>query len=140
MSKLQLESVHVGSHEFQFTAPDQLHFLLRGEFDERHVAPYLDFIFSRGAAYGGQFYAAYDLTKFTRITAGARQGVINVERPYPFAALAVIGASFSSRAIANMILTAGKILSPKHFIFPIHFVSTKSHADAWFDELRNKRG
>jgi len=126
-------------HEFQFEPPDQLRFVIRGEFTDADVDPYLDFIFSQANRSGGLVYSVYDLSRFTRATAGARQRVVNVARPYPYAALAVIGAGFSTRTVATMILTAGKLVAPKHFTFPIKFFSSLDDANAWFDEIRKKR-
>ncbi|MBK9258931.1 MAG: hypothetical protein IPM54_03770 [Polyangiaceae bacterium] len=129
----------VGTHEFRFVPPDQIHFVMRGEFKGAHVDPYFDFVFSHGESTGGLLYSVYDLSEFTRATESGRKRVINPGRLYPYAALAVIGASFSTRTVAKMILRAGKLVAPKHFNFPIKFVSTMDDAQAWFDELRRKR-
>jgi hypothetical protein len=139
MRRSESEPVIAGPHECRFVPPDQVHFILRGEFTETHAGPYLDFIFSHGEQAGGRLYCVYDLTSFTRITAGGRERVVRVDRPYPFGALAVIGANFSSRTLAGMILSAGRLLAPKHFGFPHKFVVTMADAAAWFDELRKER-
>lgn len=130
----------VGQHEFKFIEPDQVHFVLRGVFEEAHAEPYLDFIFSHGERCGGLLCSVYDLTNFTRIDARARTRIVtDVKRAYPYRALAVIGASFSMRTVVGMILTAGRRLAPNYFTFQHKFVSTIGEANTWFDELRRKR-
>lgn len=139
MEDAERDRVKVGEHEFEFIAPDQLRFVIRGEFSDGDVDPYFDFIHSHANRCGTLIYGAYDLSGFTRVTSGARQRVVKVTRPYPYAALVVIGAGFSTRTLATMILTAGKLVAPNQFTFPIKFVSSVNEANAWFDELRSKR-
>lgn len=127
----------VGTHEFRFVPPDEMHFVMRGEFGERDVEPYLKFIFDRDLS--RTHYCVYDLREFTRVTAEGRKQVIHVGRPYPFGALAIIGADFSQRTVAGMILTAGRLVAPKHFTFSHKFVANLSEAQNWFDELRRAR-
>jgi hypothetical protein len=140
MSDLKPESVHVGSHEFHFIPPNQVHFVFRGVFDDVDAGAYLDFIFKYGDQCNGLLYSVYDISAFSRATDAGRKRVINVKRAYPYAAMALVGANFSTRAFAGMVLTAGRLVAPKHFNFPYKFVPTMDEANAWFDELRNKRG
>lgn len=139
MIKEPHDAVRIADHAFWFVPPDQIHFAFRGEFAEGHADTYLDFVFKHADESGRPLYSMYDLSTFTRATEGGRKCVINVKRPYPYAALAVVGAPFSTRAVAEMILTAGRLIAPKHFSFPIKFWATAADAEAWFDELREKR-
>ena len=140
MSGTNPEPVRAGSNEFQFIPPDRVHFIFRGVFDDSDADAYLDFVFQHGDQSNRLLYAAYDLSAFTRATEAGRKRVINVGRPYPYAALAVIGASFSTRTVAGMILTAGRLIAPQKFNFPIKFLTTMTDAGAWFDEVRKERG
>lgn len=128
-----------GTHEAWFVAPDEVHFIFRGEFTEEQADPYLNFAYAQADRVGKSLYAGYDLSAFSRTTDGARKRVIKTIRPYPYAAMAVVGTSFSTRIATNMILTAGRLVSPKHFEFPIKFLRTMVEANAWFDQIRAER-
>lgn len=133
------EHTSFGSHEAWFVAPDEVQFIFRGEFTEEQADPYLNFVYAQAERVGKPLYACYDLSAFSRTTDGARKRVIKTIRPYPYAAMAVLGTSFSTQIAANMILTAGRLVSPKHFEFPIKFLRTMVEAHAWFDQLRAER-
>lgn len=128
-----------GTHEASFVEPDQLFFVFRGVFDGENADPYLNFVFTQGDRVGRPLYAAYDLSAFSHATSAGRARVIKTSRAYPYAALAVFGTRFATQIVANMIITAGKLVSPKHFEFPVKFFSTVTEANAWFDELRVQR-
>lgn len=130
-----------GTHEAWFVEPDELRFVFRGEFTEEHADPYLKFAFGQCDRVGRSLYCVYDLSAFTRATEGGRKRkrVVTPGRPYPYLAMAVVGTGFSTQIAANMILTAGKLVSPKHFEFPIRFFQTVVEAAAWFDQLRTER-
>lgn len=136
MNRLGPTSILVGPHEFQFVPPDEVHFAFRGEFNVDEVDEYLDFMFQWGDRCNGQLYACYDLSKFTRVGDVVRKRVVNVDRPYPLVGLAVIGATFATRTVAGMILTAGKLVAPQSFTFAVKFMPTVVDARAWFGELR----
>lgn len=138
MSTVAPRVVTVGPHEFRFVPPDQLHFFFRGEFNGAQVDQYLDFVFAHGDQCNGPLYSVYHLNAFTRATESARKRVVNVGRKYPYAALAAVGANFATRVVAGMILTAGRLIAPQHFTFPVGFFPNVDEANAWFDELRRK--
>lgn len=139
MSEIKAATVACGKHEFQFVPPDQVRFVFRGDFEESDADAYFDFIFKHADQCNKRLYSAYDLSAFKRASEGGRKRVINVGRPYPYAALAIVGANFSTRAVAGMILRAGRLVAPKTFNFPYKFVASMDDADAWFDELRNRK-
>lgn len=139
MNDTQKESVNVGAHEFQFIAPDQLRFAFCGALVENEVEVYLDFIYKHASLANRNLYVAYDLSQWTRIDEGARRRVTAVEQPYPFDAMAITGANFSTRALASMLLRAGKVIRPSYFAFSYKFVATMDDANAWFEELRAKK-
>src|SRR4051794_8452779 len=118
MSGIEAEVVKIGDNEFRFLPPDQVRFVIRGVFEATDADTYLDFIFKYGDQCNGRLYSAYDLSAFTRATDAGRKRVINVGRPYPYAAMSMVGANFSTRTVAGMLMTAGKLLAPKHFDFP----------------------
>lgn len=136
----EAETKIVGTHEFQFVPPDEIRFVLRGVLNDDDTRSYLDFLFAQGDKAGRKLYSAYDLSAWERVSEESRKLVINVERPYPYAALAIVGASFSTRALASMILRAGGLVAPKKFGFPWKFVASMAEAHAWFEELRARDG
>ena len=132
--------IHVsGKHEFCFVPPDQVRFVMCGVFEDADAVAYLDFIQVHAHEGSGLLYGVYDLTHMTRMDEGARKRVVNVGQSYSFGGIAVIGASFSMRTLASMLLRAGKLLAPKYFNFPHKFVASMDDANAWFDELRRKQ-
>ncbi|HMY18701.1 MAG TPA: hypothetical protein PKA58_20380 [Polyangium sp.] len=135
MSELQPESVVSGPQEYRFIPPDLIQLHLRGSFDGPEVEAHLDFVHRHAARCGGWVYALADLTQLERITESGRRRLTRVETPYPYKACALLGASFATRTIANMIVSAGKALAPQSFHFPVKFVNTYEQANAWFDEL-----
>ncbi|HRI67862.1 MAG TPA: hypothetical protein PK156_26675 [Polyangium sp.] len=138
MSARKAVKVTVGTHEFEFVPPDVLRFKMRGAMLEEDAKAYLDFIHVHAEETGGLLYAAYELSQFTRIDEKARNRTTKVEKPYPFAGLVIVGASFSVRALAAMIIRAAKLIKPESVNFPHKFVATMAEAEAWIDELREK--
>lgn len=132
-------TVRAGSNEFRFIPPDTVFFIFRGVFEDADAAAYLDFVFKQGDQSKTLLYSVYDISMFERATDAARKRVINVGQAYPYAAMALVGASFSTRAFASMVLTAGRLVAPKYFNFPYKFVSSFEDANAWFDELRTSK-
>lgn len=139
MSNIEARLIHVGAHEFEFVPPDKLRFTLRGALADDDAATYLDFIYAHAAKGMGRLYVSYDLAEMTRIDGQARQRVAKVLRPYPFAGIAIVGASFSTRMLVGMIIRAAKIIKPEFVDFPHKFMGSMAEADTWFDELRNKK-
>ncbi len=131
-------TIQVGAHEFKFVPPDVLRFKMRGAMSDEDAKAYLDFIHVHAEETGGLLYAAYDLSQFTRIDERARNRTTKVDKPYPFAGLVIVGASFSVRALAAMIIRAAKLIKPESVNFPHKFVATLAEAEAWIDELREK--
>lgn len=136
MSESKPTSVRVGAHEFESVSLDTLRFTFRGDLTDAEAAQYLDFVHARANEADGLLYTVYDLSALTRIDEKARRRITNIGRPYPFAGLAVIGANFTIRALAQMIIRAIKIIKPEIWSFPHKFVANQAEADAWIDELR----
>lgn len=135
----EAETIMVGRHEFRFIPPDRIRIAFCGDFDLPHAEPYLDFVYGCSEKCGGLLYAAYDLSDIGQITPSLRQRLVQVDRPYPCAAVAVFGATISTRAVVTMVLAAARILKPNHVAFPHKFVDSFDEANAWFDELKGKR-
>lgn len=138
MSEVQGTKVNVGTHEFEFLTPDLLRFTLRGTMTDEDATAYLDFIHGRAAETGGLLYVAYDVSAFTRVDEQARSRITRVNRPYPFGGLVIVGANFSMRALAGMMIRAVRLFKPEYLDCPHKFVRTMAEADAWIDELREK--
>jgi len=137
---VESKRVIVGTHEFQFVAPDQLRFFLRDEFSDSDCIAYVDFVFQDDPNRAPVLYSIYDLTKMTRVAEAARKRVINVNRPYPYGGMAVMTSNFTTRALVGMVMRAGKLIAPERLSFPYKFVDSIDEANAWFDELRKKQG
>ncbi|MBK9265437.1 MAG: hypothetical protein IPM54_37330 [Polyangiaceae bacterium] len=133
------EPLIVGPHEFRFVPPNQVRFYLRDTFDGPEVEAHLQFGYKYAELCGGLVECIVDMSQFKRVTESGRQRLTRVERPYPYHGCALLGGSFPTRTIANMIIAAGRVLTPKSFSFPIKFVDTWEDAEAWFQELQAKR-
>ncbi len=137
------ESVKIieGTHEFEFVAPDLLRFRLRGAMTDDETIKYLDFVFAHTPDENRSLYVVYDLSEMVRLDERSRKRVTEVDRPYPFDGLVVIGASYSMRMLAEMLIRAIKLIKPEYWNFPHKFVGTMAEAEAWIDEIRqNKAG
>jgi hypothetical protein len=128
----------VGSHRFEFIPPNRCFFAIVGTMDEEHAASYLAFLYKHADAFGGPLEGVYDISRMNRMTIGARSRIVNVSRQFPLTAIALVGANFSIRTLVGMIITAGRLVAPKHFTFAHKFVATADEADAWLDEVRKQ--
>lgn len=133
------EPVIISTHEYRFVPPNEIRFHLRGTFDGPDVEAHFQFAFKYADRCGGWVNCVVDMTKFTRVTESARHLLTRPPRPYPYHGCALLGASFATRTIANMVISAGRVLTPKSFTYPIKFVNTWDEAHAWFEELEKKR-
>jgi hypothetical protein len=133
------EPVIIGPHEFRFVPPNQVQFYMRGTLDGPEVAAHLQFAYKYADRCGGLVDCIVDISKFERVTESGRNLLTRVERPYPYHGCALLGATFATRTIAMMIVSAGRVLAPKSFTHPIKFVDTWEEAEAWLEELPQKR-
>lgn len=141
MSELEPASKFFGEQELHFTPPDVVLCVLRGALHEAEAREIIVFVDKHAELAGGNVYCIYDMSEFVRITDSVRKIAIHVDKPYPYFAVAVIGTSFSTRMFADMIMRAGKLVSPKYFGFRHKFVASVAEANTWFDELRrDKKG
>lgn len=138
MSDPKVEAARVGAHEFRFIPPNQVHFVMRGEFTDADCIAYVNFASKCTPEGGGLMYGFYDLTQLGRVADGARKRVVDVQRPYQYGGMAVMVSTFSARVLVGMIMRAGRIISPDRLSYPYKFVSSIDEAQAWFDELRSK--
>jgi len=130
----------VGVHEFRFVPPRRAIFVMRQVLEEEHVIAYMEFIDAHVSRNNGPLDALFDVSALTGVTPSARAKLVTGKRDLPYARVAIVGASFSIRTIVNMLLRAGKIVSPKKFSFAFKFVDSVDEANTWFDESPNKRG
>lgn len=139
MNTVEPKSLHLDTHEFHFVPPDLIRFTFRGSLSDEVTKQYLDFIYDRATEINGSLYVIYDLSAWTRIDERARKRVTKVDRPYPFAGMAIIGTSFTIQALANMIIRAVKLIRPDYWSFPHKFFANVADAEAWIAEIREKR-
>lgn len=135
----EAEVVLVGNHEFRFVPPNQIRFYIRGVFDGPEVEAHFQWGYKYADLLGSYVDCIVDMTKFERVTDSGRQRLTRVQRPYPYHGCALLGATFATKAIANMVISAGKLLAPKSFAYPIKFVDTWEEAESWLAELKEKR-
>ena len=129
------ERVLVGPHELRFRPPDRLYMTMRGIIDASHIEAQNMHLRAYAKRYGRPLRAICDMAQVQEIPAEARKVAVQMNHEYPYAGLAIVGASFAIRTIASTLVRAGQILAPHHFKFPIFFAKTPAEAEAWLAEL-----
>lgn len=133
---IALETRLFGANECKFIPPDQVHFTFRGRVQEADAVVHNELLYTYADAAKRDVYVMYNLAQFEGDTYAARKRVNEIDRPHPYAGVAIIGANFAMRTLVGMIIRSGRLLSPERFKLPIRFVATMDEAQAWFDELR----
>jgi len=139
MNELEAFTKIIGSHEVQFAPPDVIHVIIRGVLDEADVRELIHLTTSQSDLLGSKMCCICDMSQFERMTSAVRKVSVSVDRPYPYYAVAFLGASFATRTILEMVMRAGRIVSRKHFHFTHKFVISNDEALAFFDEQRRKQ-
>jgi hypothetical protein len=137
MSELEAVFQIVGAHEFRFVPPRRVSFVMRGIFEEDHANKYTEFLATQAGRCDEALECLFDVSALKGISDRARARVVKRERPLPYCSVAIVGASFSIRTVANMMISAGKIIAPQKFSFKTKFVDSVEEANMWFDELRS---
>lgn len=126
-------------HEYRFMPPDRCAFVLCGAFEESDAAAYTQFIYQHADHNNTLLIATYDISKLARLTDGARSHLMGVRRAFPLKRIALIGASFSTRMMATMIIRAGRVVAPDKWGFEYEFFAAPDDAEAWLENPRSKR-
>jgi hypothetical protein len=126
-------------HEYRFMPPDRCAFVLRGPFEEGDAAAYTQFIYQHADRLNTLLCATYDISKLTRLTDGARSHLMGVRRAFPLKRIALIGASFSTRMMATMVIRAGRMVAPDKWGFEYEFFPSPDEAETWLENPRSKR-
>lgn len=120
-------------HEFRFSPPRRFVFTLVGALTEEDTVAYLNFMFDHADRHNVRCSALYDLSRFERLTDGARTRLMRVDRAFPLTHLAVVGTSFTIRVVCAMLIRAGKLVAPEKWGFHTEFFATKAEAQAWLE-------
>lgn len=78
-----------------------------------------------------------DLSKAGNISSGARKAGAEKVHDIPVLAVAIIGANFAIRVLANLVVRAGSIMR-KIDTVPTMFFETEAEARAWLDKRRTQ--
>lgn len=130
----------VGTHEFRFTPPRSLHFILRETLTETDAEAYIAFIHQHSAqADDVVLEATIELGELRRVTQSAQTTFIKAPQRYPYNGVAFVGAAFSIRILVEMIIKAGKVVAADQFKFDHKFVNSVAEAELFFEKLRRKQ-
>lgn len=125
--------IQVGAHTLTFEEPDLMFMRVRGEINEQDARLMLaeQKKFSAGKPY---VLGLSDISEFAGISPQARKFIAKESATFPFRGGALIGASFQTRIMANLILTAIGLFLRKDN--PMHFFETEKEARTWLEERR----
>ena len=140
MSDPTAEVVLVGPHEFRFIPPYRVSFVMRDVFNEEHAHTYREFLAKHSDRCGRPLEGLLDLSALKGITPAARQRIVTSDRNQAYSCIAIVGANFSIRTMSDMMVNAGKIVTPSRFTFETKFFRTVEEAHAWFDSLQKVTG
>ncbi|MDI3288269.1 STAS/SEC14 domain-containing protein [Polyangium sp. 15x6] len=112
---------------------------LHGTFEVAAVEAYLRLIFDLGDRQG-TFSLLADMRDLRGISPQARSRLSRVERPYPYRAVALHGASFTFTIMSMMVVKAGRTLAPAAFPFELAFFQTEAQARAYLAPYRDPQG
>jgi hypothetical protein len=129
----------IGAHELRTIPPDIVHCILREILVEAEARELNARVATYATDVGGGLFAIYDLSLFSRISAGVRNILIEGTAPSPYAGIALIGASFTTRTFVDMLARAAKVVARNPMAFPHKFVKSPEEAFLWFDQLRAER-
>lgn len=130
------EAVFVGPHEFRFVPPCRVSFVMRDVFNEEHAHAYREFLAKHADRCGKPLEGLLNLSALKSITPGARQRIVTSDRNQAYSCIAIVGANFSIRTMSDMMVNAGKIVTPSRFTFETKFFGSVQEADAWLNETR----
>ncbi|MDI1476675.1 STAS/SEC14 domain-containing protein [Polyangium sp. y55x31] len=116
-----------GQQRLWMEASDLLCMELHGTFDVAAVEAYLRLVFDLADRHG-TFSLLADMRDLRGIAPQARSRLSRVDRPYPYRAVALHGASFTFAIMAMMVVKAGRTLAPAAFPFELAFFQTEAQA------------
>jgi hypothetical protein len=122
-----------GPHTLAFEEPDLVRFVFRGEMEAKEQQEMQDFVQELRARHG-PLYLLGDLRQSTGFSPRARRRLGQTPRSVPYLAMAFFGASFSMRALFNMLSRAYVLLSRTPV--PTVFVETEQEAREWLNQQR----
>lgn len=139
MSVVEEPSKMIGRHELRFMHPDMCHCALRGVLDEKETEILISTIHGYRDVAGQPLFAIYDLSEFGRLTVGVRNVALHGDYAESYAAVAIVGASFTTRTFVDMFTRAARLVSKSSFSIEYRFSDSTEAALAWFEELRSEK-
>lgn len=124
----------LSKHHVSFEPPDVLRVVVRGDVavsDVRDIVIAMD----RTAAGLRSPLALVDVTEMGDVPPGVRAFAARNPPRLPMHGVAIHGASFQTRVLTKLILSAIKLLSPS-LVHPFVFVRTEAEARAWLEARR----
>ncbi|MDC0746639.1 STAS/SEC14 domain-containing protein [Polyangium mundeleinium] len=130
-----------GTHLHRFESPDLYIVRIRGNVLDDDMRTQIAALRALAERTGGGIFWIADVTEMGSLTPQARRAaaanefadVRNVLR-----GSAVVGASFTTRVVATLLIRAVRSLEP-HKIRPVAFVETEAEARAFLEEYRRHR-
>lgn len=123
-----------GQQRLWFEAPGLLRLEMHGDWDLPAVEDYMRVLFAITDRTGPVVLLA-DLSDLQSVPHDARKRLTRFERPYPFRACVLYGASFTMGTLMTMAFKAGRALAPSRFTFPFQVCRTEAEARAWIAGL-----
>lgn len=122
-----------GTHRTRFEEPDLCITIADGEITVQDMNAFVELQkkFSEKRPY---LLAITDFSRFTKISPEARKILAQEARAIPLRGNVMIGASFQTRILSNLIMGAFNLFSKRDN--PTHFCKTEGEARAWIEERR----
>jgi hypothetical protein len=124
-----------GPHRFWMEAPDLLCMEMHGALDVPSADAYLQLLDVLRDRFD-TFSLLADLRDLGTIGSEARSTLARVDRPYPFRACALYGASFTMTIMATMLVKAARSLSKAPFTSDLAFFRTERQAREYLAPFR----
>ncbi|WP_225413187.1 SpoIIAA family protein [Stigmatella hybrida] len=128
---------HFGPHTLSFEEPDIVRLTPHGQFDLREAREMILRVreFQKGRE---ALYLLVDARQGTGFSAEVRRAISEDRSLVPYAGVALFGASFTLRTIANMMERANVLLG-RPSTYQSVFTKTEEEARAWIDAQRAAR-
>jgi hypothetical protein len=123
----------VGNVTLAFVEPDVLSMTWKGSFGVAEADALLAYTDEVKAKVSRLFFVI-EVHQATGIDASSRKKIAALTKARPYAASAVVGASFPIKVAVELIINAAKLVNSDQT--ETRFFSTLAEANAWIDEVR----
>lgn len=124
----------VGGAVFSFVQPDVLRLEWSSQLEPEAVEAMRSITDELRARHGGSVMLLVDLRNANTVTPAARKKLVEVSRDSPWAATAMVGASFKMRVLAELISKAVQLIMPGRA--KSEFFDTEEQAMTWLGQQR----